>query len=546
MASGSPSPSSSGVVSLVTVQRWAFRPQMKVLSLLDALVRNTRGDASPPELLERLSTAWQEQPALEVGFGPTHVEVAGAELARREAEGAWTYGAFMAGLRRVGLTSETGMADLQRLAHRIALLRLDADQARSFRDWAWEEDGEGLRLVVTRTFSEVFDMGSRSFGSDATTLRALRGEGALPMDVQVLVDPADIDRAAVRPEYAVPLQGYRSAARDRQFEVDDRELRTLTSQVSDSNRWAAEELATVLESSSLRRGLPPLRASYRILALWEGPGPQRAVGLMDRLLEVDPDYGERVRKALSARRIAHAISNNPAAGTPAFGEAFGRWLERSQSRAIEVVHQLARGTAEPGATRRFMEMMLGGPGGETIATTIAHPQLDAEAAGWLVTRIPTVAVSTFLEGLAIDARATALCMIPVETMLEHREQCEPVFIDPRVREPVLERVVDGPDAVAAALLPDAVWSGRSLPWSSARLATLSCHRIHGLLDGPALLGRLARSRKVDITLRIAAFQSLYTSPEVLRRVCRWSFGELFAPPPVRDALERARQRLRSA
>ncbi len=534
------------VVSQMTVERWALRPQMKVLALLDALVRNTRGESSPPELLERLCDAWREQPELMVGFGPTHLDVDGNAAARHQAEGSWTYGAFMAGLRRVGLTEETGAADLQRLAHRVASLRLDAEQARRFRDWAWEEDGEGLRLVVTQTFSEVFDRASKSFGSDSTSLRALRVQGALPLGVQVLVDPADVDRAAVRPEYEVPLQGYRRAAQHRGLEVDGTELRTLTAQVGDGGRWAAEELETVLEFENLRRGLPPLRASHRLLALWQGKGPQQAVRIAARVEQVDPEYGQRIRKGLSARRLAQAISDNPAAASQEFGEAFAGWLEQSESFAVEVLRQLAQGTAEPGPQRPLFEQLLTGPKVASIVHALAHPGLDAHAAAWLASRTPEAALDGFIEGLPLVARAHALGQIPVQTLLEHRHWLEPVFADAAAREPVFERLLETSEAVAAALLPDAVWAGRKLPWSSARLATLVCHRVHGLLDGRALLGRLARSRRVDPGVRVAALQALYPSPDSLRRACRWSIVELLDPQPVRDAFKRARQRLRAA
>ncbi|MEM9456903.1 MAG: hypothetical protein AAGF11_22180, partial [Myxococcota bacterium] len=62
-------------MSQQTARRWELREEVKTASLLDSLVRNTRGGCTPSTLVERLAERWRRSPQLQIEIRPVQLRV---------------------------------------------------------------------------------------------------------------------------------------------------------------------------------------------------------------------------------------------------------------------------------------------------------------------------------------------------------------------------------------------------------------------------------------------------------------------------------------
>lgn len=543
-ASGLPSTTvgHASVVSAQTERKWELRDRSKTATLFDALVRNTRGEASPQELVERLLKRWRVDPTLVIGVRPTRLCVDDLLVEIEADERSWTFFAFMSGLRSVGITSDTGPADLQRLAQRLAELRLDVDAAQRFRDWAWEEDGEGLTLVVTRTFSEVFEQASTSFDPAATMLAAVRGDHALPLSGGVLADPSDLDRAALRPEYEVSLLDYHARVDRREHEVTSSVLEVLGRDASTTLGWAMAEFNTIVASAALRNALPPSRVARRLIEVWHGPKPQRAPAILEQLRKEDEPYAARVVSVLTPRAIGRALLDNTVAPLSGCQEGLLEWLATEDALAVEVARALLDEALESddASVDRLLADVLAGPDAGVFIEAVARPELHPDQAAWVAARIRVEQLEALLARLSNDAQAAALCERSVSDIEAHRERMLGWLDSEQARDKILRRLTERDGAESRALLCEILRAIEDKPWN-ARLAALCCHQVRATKEGEVLLVAIARSTKANNILRVAALRGLSGAPELLAEAARWRFRELLAPGWVRAAFRDARR-----
>lgn len=543
MTGSQPPAKRQSVVSAQTERRWELREQTKTATLLDALVRNTRGASTPGELAERLVERWREDPELTIEVRPTRLLVGELDVETATEGRSWTYFAFMAGLRSVGMTDETGPADLQRLAQRITELRLDVHSAQSFRDWAWEEDGEGLSLVVTRTFSEVFEQAPTSFDAAATTLTAVRGEQALPMGIGVLADTQDLDRAATRPEYEVSLLDYQAKVAQRDHEISAPLLRGLSQDAGSTYAWALAEFSTIVGNEALRHTLPPARVARRLAEVWNGPAPQKAPPVLETLRRVDPPYADRVAAELTTRSVVLALLHNEQASAQVRRDALRQWLGCDPEPAREVLRGiLARVQEHPDAVDELLTDLLRGEDAPAVIGAIVEESMSPPRAVWLAQRVERSGLAPLLAGLGPKAKAAALCARPAVDLHEHKDQILALLEHDEPRATLVEQLAVQKDATISLLLREIMAASAQRSWTP-RMAALVCHRIRSVPQGDTLLVDIAASRRTDHNVRVAALSSLRGTPALLQRAAKWSWAELFAPANVRTALKDARRSL---
>ncbi|MEM9457537.1 MAG: hypothetical protein AAGF11_25380, partial [Myxococcota bacterium] len=485
-------------------------------------------------------------PQLQIEIRPVQLRVHDLAVGTASKGHPWTYYAFMSGLRSVGLTADTGAHDLQRLARRLAELRLDASMARGFRDWAWEEDGEGITLVVTRTFCEVFEGVSESFDARATVLAAVRSEQALPVGVGVLLDSREIDRAALRPEYEVSLVGYRGRVDRREHEVTGSVLCSLSRGVSATFTWATAELETILCAPALRRTLPAGRVGRRLMEVLGGPQPERALELLARMGEDDRSYTQRVRAQLSVSEVASVLLDNEHAPPYRRWAMLRRWLADDEPFAREIIRTIVvrLSRADTGGNEPLITSLLQGPEAQLVLDLLADEQLRPPLAAWLGVRVDAAQLRLLLARVTPAARVAVLCARPIADLRAHRQVVVELIEHDEHRERFVKHLLQAGEGEACALLLDVLIATQAKPWN-ARLAALACHRVREAPGGSDQLVKLVGSYRSHPVLRVAALAGLRADPARLRRACRWRLRELFSPVGVQAALREARRAIAS-
>ncbi len=286
----------------------------QVVGSFDTLVRSARfAPAQSLMLADRACTHWRLDPALLLEFSSDGLSVRDELiLVPDDAHRSWMLPVVMAGLRSIRMRPEASPDDFIQLALELSAVQVDEDSIRSFHDWVWADGAEGFDIVLTRGFVETSD--SLRFGDEAETsaIGVVRGLASIATEGGIEVLSKDLDVAVLRPEMEVDVDAFDLGARHGAFDASQAEIEALREHVEDAAAWSMTEMEALLDSPSLREGLPPKVFARRLSARLVPPVRVEFLRMLRTVVSSDDDYLERASAHLDeldvGQRLGQALT----------------------------------------------------------------------------------------------------------------------------------------------------------------------------------------------------------------------------------------------
>jgi hypothetical protein len=517
---------------------------------LDALVRTVRlGDASATGLARQLHGHWSglESPIAEVM--PTSLLVEGEVALEANSEGGtWVLPAFMAGLRKVRLRTDATSDDLLRFAHELAMLKPEVPVIVAFRDWLWCDGAEGFDVAINQSFVELADSLSRE-GSEHDVLATRSTSVIADWNRIAQIAAKELDAAAVREEFGVPIELFQRRATSAEFRLADVEVDSLRRATEDASLWSEAELRVVLRHPSLRGALPPSRLAQRLLALIESSErvDEHLLGFLAALGASHDDYARALMHQLASVELGHALAERLDLARCTV-RTLTTFLDAADTTTVRgVVHGLLqRGLGERAALTMALELMRAWKWSRlrdlVDSNRLAQPTAASLLRAAFEDRAPIAQLANFVDTLPPRAASVALAANPRAAQALPKSVMRLLTQAPgasaRLVQSLLRTGPAGARAVAEALA-----TSRGTGWNKKMLdAVLEALVAAGL--GRESILPLARNGAVKTSVRFAAMRALRVQPELLAEVARWRPGELMEPPEVRRFLRELRTTLK--
>ncbi|MEZ4409877.1 MAG: hypothetical protein R3A52_25895 [Polyangiales bacterium] len=321
----------------------------------DALVRSARthGHAIEPAA-ERARECWSalaDAPLELAAHGLSVRGVPAVDLQDHEVR--WLLPAFMAGLRSLAPRPGMTLDELRALADELARLESEVTAIARFRDWLWANGTAGFDIEVQTSFMEVFDDYVLDPSVDGALVAMQASELKSLTDRSVMLSAQDLDGAAEREEFDVPLSMAPPSAGDERFAMRPTAAAPLRAACDDEARWRLHETALLLSHRPLHDTLQPLAFARRVIDVLTRDPAGAGVELLDLLTS------QARRSDPFARALVSALD----------GDVFADAVAASAMRA-------------PGNTRTLAEVMLvAGPATteRLVALLLDHAEADP---GW--------------------------------------------------------------------------------------------------------------------------------------------------------------------
>ncbi len=280
-------------------------------SSIDALVRSARMQESSARLIaDRTLAHWLTARDAVLELRATGLFIAGRlGLQVSQKAGRWVQPAFITGLRSIRLCDRVSADQLLRFAEELAFLTPSEGSIRRFQDWLWQDGAEGFAIDLHPSFVEVME----SFGTDGDGIHAMvsavRGEAALASGEEtVTIASSELDDAASREEFDVPLTLYTQQVDDRHLEMSGAEAKQLLASTDDGNAWGLAEIAIVLRCDEIAKAVPHGRFAQRLLARTRGDVDARTLGLLARLRNRNTPFTQAVADDLEASGFGASLA----------------------------------------------------------------------------------------------------------------------------------------------------------------------------------------------------------------------------------------------
>lgn len=453
---------------------------------LDALVRSSRthGHAIEPAA-ERLRACWAALSDATVQINPQGLavgEVPASELGETELR--WLLPAFMAGLRTVTPRPAITVDELRAFADELARLDSDATSIARFRDWLWANGSEGFVLDVQTSFIEVFEDNLVDAETQGSLVAMHDLQRYAAANRSVLLSAQDLDEAAQRDEFDVPLSMATPQAGDPRFAMRPTAAAALRAMCDDEARWRFQETAMFLAHRSLYESLNPEAFARRVISVLTRDPTGTGVELVELLTSV-ARRGEPF-----ARALITALDGD------GFAEALSAVLLRSTANLRLLAEVVI--VAGPETTERLVALLL---------------ERAEESPTWLAA-LSNLAAAT-------NGRLDALLSQG----------------DPNCHTTVRLRAL-GPTGVrwmVSTLRGDQRWTPQSLT------ALCEAAIAEGLSE--ELLVPFVRDRHAPVASRLRVLDALDHQPAVLARCVSWRPGEFVDAPEVKEKFRLIRHRL---
>lgn len=519
----------------------------QVVGSLDALVRSaSRDGGNALSLADRVCHHWRRDPLMRLDFSAHGVEVRG-RVVLAVADTPWLLPVVMTGVESIAMMPDATGDDVLQLARELSALVVDEERIRDFHDWVFSDGAEGFEVQLSQGFVEASD-GLRFQAEAATSsIAVVRGLAAVTEDgLDVLA--TDLDVAAARPELDVDIDMFEIGARHGAFESSASEIESLRHAVEDPAAWSLAEMEALIESESLRAGLPPEQFARRVANRVQAPLSETYLQILVRIFRQTDEYmahacdtlvqleiGRRVGATLRATAEAMTAVDDLLAYVPPGSAArltealFERVpdepaLSRTLTTWVRSMPAVDTSTFSPRATSVLVELLV--EAGEDARTRSALDTCSDAA---------LVAVFTDKPRLVIQQNLTRL-----ERLLhdgDHEAIGRTIFLLEKRKAWTMDVV----RVVAQALV------ARHGEWPSAAVRVAARAMARRDIAPPEWV-TLARTTTVPEAVRVAILEELGRLPRFREEVLRFRWSSILDVGPVRDAISalRAHQRASEA
>ena len=528
----------------------ALKPAVLIGSSLDALFRITRtwvNEQTQRKVATRTAEVWRTTDPNLLELRATSATVDDdLALQANETDGRWLLPAFMAGMRSVKPRMDVSAEDFICLVSELMGLTPSAESIEHFHDWLCADGAEGFEVQVDRSFSEVLEEALHEDERHAQRLLAVRHQPVAPFD-GVAIASRDIDAAALRKEFEIPLGLHASKQLSHHFQMSEEEVADLSARCDDPNDWTLVEMEAVLALPALRSMVSPSRLARRIVGRIMASPDARLLGLLAELQQGDDPFRKAIAAALKTPEVGATIGREIGVRDPKALAALGGYLNSGASSAVSasMLSLLTRAITDEAAfdALRWLADAYGVP---RLRAWIDPSMLQEAAAGTLgrvlsQCQAPPGVVSEILAALA-PAPAVALLkqidmadLTPLSPVIKTHLDRATQHIAQALADIVLERPYSGGLEILGTLLS----GGKCNGWSGRRLYAL-CGALVRAGRGEKYLLHLARSNATPVALRLIVLDTLSTNPQLLAQACARQMSDLLAPPEVQRRLKELR------
>ncbi len=543
-----PPANSSGLRS-VRAEQFALEQRLRTFGAqFDALIRAQRsGLARVAPLSEALLSASKAMGLPHFELSPRGLHAGNVLVLEATGEsGRWLLGAFMAGVRRVRLGPGATAPQVEAFCLRLGELKIENQAVQDFHDWLWADGGEGIEVELSASFIESVETASVAALS-ATVALALRAGGASQGDGEsVTIDSRELDAAAARAEFEVPLAALAEAIAGRRLEVQGPEFLRVRERVEAPGVWAEAEIDVVLAHPALRSAMPPARLVKVLQARFASGCDARMVQLITRIFTTPDSFTDEVTEGLLRAGAGLVIASGLRADEATMPALLLAMLRAAplDLRLGVMPTLLTRAATEPS-----VEVLVGRLMGEATPVKfldfIRPTDLTQLGAGALVSALADCGATTHQLGALIGrlepvVAAQTLAAQPLSRWSALGAQVAHLIAlgHPATTTPLLERALREPGAKLEPLI-----------------APLRATRSHGVLEAQlkplvvrllaerqgALLVQYALDRTLGVERRLTVLEVLARDAGLTRQVSAWRLREWFEPAPVRARLSLMRR-----
>ncbi len=526
----------------------ASTPGGVIATSFGGLIHSIQSGAADLDGIARQTVqAWVGEPDTTFTLEPTSLLVDGqAAIELKSKEGRWILPAFMAGLREIRI-DEVGpeASDLLRLAEELAWLKPQADSVEAFRDWLWMDGAEGFACVCEDSFTDALDAAFVDPTTAKQQLLALRTEAAMSLsDASLAVMSRDIDAAAVREEFQLPLDALTDAARRHGFDVDEARRAELKRGCEDPAFWVKAQVDFAAANPALAPSLDPRKLAAQVVQILKHDVDLDLVAVLGELGQ---------RKDPFAVALASIIEREP------IGETIAASLRLNEVARPEVERLLSgeRTRVSQGFAHGFMQRAGADRAALEAAIALVHhvslkvfwkhidlAKLTQPAQRGLVQVLPmcdpSPAVARDLlrnakSGGPLLAAMPAAALMPligeVRGFLEKADHVN--------AEPVVDALVRSGDGSVIAMLGELALARDGGEWRKQTIEPLLKALMHEG-KGEELVLPMAKGKKVPPSTRLVAYQALRANPELFERAIKRSISDSSEPPQIKSWLESVR------
>jgi len=533
-----------------------IEPKRALAAALDALVRSLRTVAADrnQSAAQRAQDAWRAVPEVELTVGATELCV-GDEVAldAEDGKGRWLLPAFMSGLAKIAVTPTATPDDFLRLAEELAALVVTNESITTFQDWLYAGGAEGFEIELRMSFVELMESIAGA-PTPATSVSVLRGASTVSSNELIAISTRELDVAAMRREFEVPLDEFVRAKEEGAFTLDPSESVALQRAMDDPSGWIVLETDAVLAHRELKDLVTPSSLARRISGRLGATCDARLLKWVEGLAYSPDPMLRAVMVALSNDTLGFQIASTLDTGS---SEAMAAVPTFMATMPDVVRAGLARGFVERAAKEPDAALLLGRLidhlGLPLFVSTLDLKALGDAGARRLaeVIRERTGAERVFrdlIAGVTEGTAARILAQLPVPAVDALTPQVTDLLAwgAPETISVLLDAFEGvGPRRRFGELLGGAFETSRGQKWSERNLQRACNYMVSaGLADSHVV--PLAREPKASVPLRLSALDALTVAPAALDRAIEWRARDLFEPAEVVSRLKSLRQARKSA
>lgn len=528
------------------------RHSLTLGTALDALVRSARaGEPSLGPVSSRVHELWTKVPKACLRLAPMELHFDGhVALTAGDEGGRWILPAFMSGLRSMRIRPGVSVDDVRDFGEELSSLEANVATITRFRDWLWSDGAQGFEVDLHACFVEAMDAVTPEAAAERAILEARMASAIAGWNDTLYLASRELDAAAVRDEFQVPLSLYLAEAAAGGSSLARADADRLRAGVEDAATWSNAEMDAVMAHPELRSSLPAQRLARRLVATIEA-----AESVDSRLLDFLTHLGGR--QDAYCRAVASALENESvgaaiAAGTrldPANLDALRSFTTTSPPAVGRgIVHGLLHRAASDAPALAAVLELARAIGVKDLLARIDPGTLGPDAAVALARTVtdsgePPAVVRDLAMQMAPRTAVAVLAALP--------------YLIPLMKERALALLSDAPDhsnvlldaMIAAgrrddlALLGQALGGGGGRRWTGKPLAAALGALVSAGL-GDEVLVPIVRARNADLQIRLRALEALRADPASLAEAVRWRSSEILEPPVLRRRLQDERQRLK--
>lgn len=491
--------------------------------------------------------AWLATPDATLTLDGTSLLVDGQEaLGPKAKEGRWVLPAFMAGLREIRI-DEVGpeVNDMLRFAEELANLKPQAEAVEGFRDWLWMDGAEGFVCVCEDSFTDALDAAFVDPTTAKQELMALRSEAAMSLsDTTLAVHSRDLDAAAVREEFQLPLDALLASAREHGFDVDDARRAELKRGCEDPAFWVKAQVDFAAAHPALAPSLDPRKLSISVVQILKHDVDLDLVAVLGELAQRKDPFAVALSAAIEREPIGETIAASVRLNEIAKPEV-ERLLSGDRSRISQgFVHGFMERAGADRAALDAAIALVQKVGLKTVWKHLDFAKLSAPAQRGLVQVLPRCDPNPAIARDLLRNAKTAgplLAAMPAAALMPLIGEVKSFLekADHGAAEPVVDALVKAGDPATIAMLGELALARDGAGWRKQTVEPL-LKALVAAGHGEKLVLPFAKNRKVDPPARLVAYQALRAEPALFDKAIKRSMADGSEPAPIKAWLESVR------